>query len=966
MNTGRFRKGNPIWFACACLALLAGALAAQSANGILQGRLTDEQSAAVPGASVTATHAETGVARVTTSGADGTYRFGALPAGTYDVKIELSGFATVTQQGVVVNVASTREIDVAMKLASVEETITVQDQAPLIATDASIGTVVSQNELQNLPLNGRQFANVAVLAPGTSLGYNTDPTKPGQLVVQLNGGTGRNVNYLVDGGDNTDDTIGGALQNFNLEAVQEFKIQTMQYKAEYGRSSGGVLSVVTKTGTNDFSGSAWGFFRDDSLNSKTETEKLAGIDKQSYERKQYGATIGGPLVRDRAHFFVTYEKTDRDTSYTVFTDGAFPTFDGAVVPTPFEDELLTAKGTIDINPQQFLQVRYGFQQNSDIYGASPLAAPNSIGLLENDYESILVGHTWQLSGSMFNEAVFQYTSFDNTIVPNSNEPFIYYPSGFHTGESNLTPQSTFQRKYQYKDDLSWSADLWQRRHDFKAGVNYIDEPELGGDFTTGTAGQYTASADFIGAPITLIQVYGGFFVNENPIEQYSVYLQDDVQVNDRLTLNVGVRYDYWDGYELDQRTNALYPILRDQRSFGEAYLRDFWGYDGVNENDDDNLAPRIGFTYDLKGDGSMLLRGGYGTYYDFPYTNATLLFPAAAVQSQYGEVYRYEDPNGIRNPDGSFFQPGDPLPPSQLPPDLGAPVAEILSPEIDTPYSDQWSLGMSWQPNSWLGLNFEVVSIDYHDIPYRTRPNAGIDANGDGVFDPESESRRFAGAPAFFRLWHGNGRGSYDGVNIGARIRKEKWELQGFYTWSEAESNVIGGVDEFRLTGGDFQPGTGGSRQRRDVSINPVDPTCGACFGPVYRDAEHRVTIGGTYRAPWDLVVGGMLRYHSAFPFTRYAGADLNGDGFSNDLAPGVSEVQSDRGSDFLQIDLRLSRDFRFGPDGMGVELIAEVFNLLDDENPAGYFEDGTPTTFAGDPAQGEQRLWQLGARLHF
>jgi hypothetical protein len=425
-------------------------------------------------------------------------------------------------------------------------------------------------------------------------------------------------------------------------------------------------------------------------------------------------------------------------------------------------------------------------------------------------------------------------------------------------------------------------------------------------------------------------------------------------------VNVGIRYDYWDGYELDQRSNPIYVTLRDQRAHDQAFFRDFWGYDGVNENDDDNLAPRLGFTYDVKGDGRMLLRGGYGTFYDFPYTNATLLFPAAAVQSAYGEIYRHENPAGIPG-----FQPGDPLPPNQITPDLSGPD-EILSPEVATPYSDQISLGLSWQPNDWLGLNFEAVSIDYHDIPYRTRPNIGVDANHDGVFDPSAGEVRIFPEHGLFRLWHGNGRGSYDGFNVGVRVRKEKWEVQGFYTWSEAESNVIGGVDEFRLTGGDFQPGTGGSRARRDQSINPSDPTCGACFGPVYRDAEHKITLGGTYRAPWELVVSGMLRYHSAFPFTLYAGADLNGDGAANDLAPGVSSVNSERGSDFTQIDLRVSRDFLFGREGMGIELIAEVFNILDDENPAGYFEDGTPTVFAGDPAQGEQRLWQFGARFHF
>src|SRR6185295_10093971 len=188
---------------------------------------------------------------------------------------DLDGFATVTVESVKLNVATERALEISMSTASVEESITVVDDAPLVQTSPSIGTVVSQSELENLPLNGRQFANLASLAPGTSLTVNSDPTKPGQQTVALNGGSGRNVNFIIDGGDNTDDTNGGALQNFNLESVQEFNIQTQQYKAEYGRSTGGVLTVVTKSGTNKLEGSAWGFYRKDSLASKTETEKLA-------------------------------------------------------------------------------------------------------------------------------------------------------------------------------------------------------------------------------------------------------------------------------------------------------------------------------------------------------------------------------------------------------------------------------------------------------------------------------------------------------------------------------------------------------------------------------------------------------------------------------------------------------------------------------------------------------------------
>src|SRR3954452_10530414 len=273
----RRTKTSAMRFAVAALLLLAWGLAllpaaqAQTTGGTLIGRVQDKSGGgALPGATVNATQKETGLTRNTVTESDGTYRLPSLPVGSYTVQVELNGFATVTVENVTINVATQREINVDLSASTVAETINVVAEAPLVQPTPAVGAVVDQKQLENLPLNGRQFANLAILAPGTNLAYNSDPTKPGQLTVALNGGIGRNVNYVVDGGDNMDDTIGGALQNFNLESVQEFNIQTQQYKAEYGRSTGGVLTVVTKSGTNNFSGSGWGFFRDKQLNSKTE------------------------------------------------------------------------------------------------------------------------------------------------------------------------------------------------------------------------------------------------------------------------------------------------------------------------------------------------------------------------------------------------------------------------------------------------------------------------------------------------------------------------------------------------------------------------------------------------------------------------------------------------------------------------------------------------------------------------
>ncbi len=966
------RTTSAMRFAVAALLVLAWGLAllpaaqAQTAGGNLIGRVQDKSGGNLPGATVTATQKETGLIRSTVTESDGTFRLPSLPVGTYTVTVELNGFATATAENVTVNVATQREINVDMSPSTVSETINVVAEAPLVQTTPAVGAVIDQKQIENLPLNGRQFANLAVLAPGTSLNYNSDPTKPGQLTVALNGGIGRNVNFLVDGGDNTDDTIGGALQNFNLESVQEFNIQTQQYKAEYGRSTGGVLTVVTKTGTNQLSGSAWGFFRKDSLNTESESEKLANSGKSPYDRKQYGASLGGPIVRDKAHFFATYEKTDRKTSYIINTDPGngqpvFPTLQGSAVQIPFKDELLTAKITDNLSPKQFLAVRYGYQKNSDKYGASPLSAPSSLGTITNKYSSILASHSLQIGSDALNEIVFQYTKFNNLITADSTDPYLYFPSGAHSGQNINTPQSTNQTKYQYKDDFSFTRTFAGRANNFKIGFNYINEPTLSGDSTTGTTGQFSYATDNPNSPITAITYFGGFSGESTPIKEYSGYVQDDLLFSDRLTINLGLRYDYNSGLDLNQSGNPIWQTLSTQTRYNEDYLRPFKGGGGrVLPNDKNNWGPRIGFTWDTKGDGKQLLRGGWGKYYDFPYINATVLFPALAVQSNYGVVYNFVNPNGIRNPNGSLFRPGDPLPPNQLPGLAAAAPNEVASPTIATPYSRQASLGYSWQVNDWLGLNFEAVTIDYRDIPFRFRANP---------IDPATGARRF---PQFgnFRLWVGNGRADYDGGNFSFRARAtDKLEILGFYTYSKATGNVLAGADEFRLTDVGYEPAF---RAARDVSANPLNPLCGACIGPLNTDARHKVTLSAVYQGPWGVNVNGIYRYHSATPLTIFSTNDPNGDGFRFDLLPGGS-VNSARTHSFSQLDLRLSKTFNIGP--VGLELIGEVFNLFNDKNPAGYtvvFDAAgnptgiKPTVFAGDPLQGEQRLAQLGVRIRF
>ncbi|HUP46210.1 MAG TPA: TonB-dependent receptor [Thermoanaerobaculia bacterium] len=941
------------------LALTPAAVFAQATGAVLTGKVTDGTGAALPGVTVTLTNTATGVTQSVVTGVDGNYRTTTVSAGRYTMVAELSGFSTVMVRDLQLNVATTRQYDISLRPASVQESITVTADAPLVANSPSLGTVVSQQELENLPLNGRQFANLASLAPGTSLGVNPDPTKPGQLVVALNGGIGRNVNYVIDGGDNTDDTIGGALQNFNLEAVQEFRIQTQQYKAEFGRSTGGVLTVVTKTGTNDLGGAVYGFFRDDSLNSKTESETRANRDKTPYERKQYGASIGGPIVRDVAHFFATYDTTDRQTLFTLSpaTRSIFPSLPTAVA-NPYDDQLVTAKATWALSPTQQVQFRYGHQDYKDVYSASPLSTPDNIGLLNSEYRSFLAGHTAQIGGSMVNDFLYQYSTFENAIRPVTDAPTMVFANGVNAGQNFNVPQTTEQIKHQFKNDLAFPVTLGGSRHDLKAGVNYIHEPTLGGSFSSGLSGRYFFLGNSLDSPITRIEVYSGFNQFSTPIDQYSVYLQDDWQITSRLQLNLGIRYDLWDGFDLDQTTNPIWQTLTTQSAYNESYLQAFRGSSGL-DNDGDNWGPRLGFTYDLTGQGRHVLRGGWGLYYDFPYTNATILFPSAAVQSNFGQTYQHVTSTGILNPDGSFYRIGQPLPANQLPQAARPAPNEVASPLIEAPQSTQTSLGWSGQLSSNVGATVDLVSIRYRNMPYRFRANP---------IDPATGQRRFSQF-GNFRIWMGDGEADYEGVNLGLRARvTNTLELQGFYTWSEATGNILAGADEFRITAAGHQPDLSAVA---DQSVNPLNPLCDACFGPLNTDARHRVTLSAIYRAPLAINLSGVLRYRSGFPYTEWAGIDLNGDGFAFDLPSDVPHVNTRRGDDMTQVDLRVSREFGVGG-GFAIEPMVEVFNLFNADNPARFIGNrrasnfGQPTIFSGDPLQGEQRLIQLGLRVRY
>ena len=504
------------------LAVFSTAAFAQQTTGTVAGRILDAQGAAVPGVTVTARQGQTGFVRTTVSDAEGVYRLTALPVGVYDLTAELQGFTKIDSKGIVVNVAQTVDVDLTLKLGGVQESITVNAETPLIETSSSsVGGVVDIGRIESLPLNGRQFANLAATIPGVGLGFHSDPTKSSQFSPQIGGGNGRNVNYQIDGGDNNDDTVGGLLQLFPLEAIQEFNFVTQRYKAEYGRSNGGVMNIVTKSGTNNYSGSAFSLFRDQSLNARTHSEEVANAPKADYRRYQYGGSFGGPIAQNRAFYFAAIERTQQDTNQTVNTLGLYPESDG-VYATPVRENLLTVKQTTAINPSHYLAIRYGRNTNTAPYAAALRSAPTFWSTSKNEFNSINVNHNWVLGGTRLNEIVFQYANFKNNIPLSSTDPYELYPNTVAIGANPNTPQSTEQTKWQFRDDFSWTVTGGGGLgHDFKAGVNFINEPHLFATFNSGIDDYfYTHLTDERTGPVQTITRNGGIGDVNIPFKQY--------------------------------------------------------------------------------------------------------------------------------------------------------------------------------------------------------------------------------------------------------------------------------------------------------------------------------------------------------------------------------------------------------------------------------------------------------------
>jgi len=942
MNVSRFRIAFATLLAVA--ALVAPGLAwAQVDTGSVDGRVFDETRAAVPGASINARNQATGLTRSAITTANGTYRIGALPAGLYELTADLTGFAKQVRKDVAVQIGTTPTVDFTMSVSSQTETVEVVGEAALVQTSASdVGQVISEKLVDNLPLNGRKFQDLSLLVPGTRNSNYYDPTKTEVGGISYGGATGRSVIINVDGGDNNDGVVRGLLQQFSNDAIQEFKVTTQRYSAEFGRSTGGVVNVITKSGTNSFHGTAFVFARDQRLNARTHFEELTDAPKPDFDQQQFGGSLGGPIVKDRAHFFGAYERNRRNESTTVFTNGVLPDDEGQV-QKPFRNHLFTGKLDFRLNDANNMLVRYSLENNrreNDFVGGNALVSNGALNT--NKTHSAIAKNTTVIGSSQVNEFLVLFQRFENNITANDNTiPQVVTPD-FVAGANVNTPQQTIQKRWQVRDDYSFRVEGMGGVHDFKVGAELLKShyggffiPTLYGYFNFGNPipGAHSV-ADYMNSVADTFTGSAGTNQADDDWTYVAGYIQDDWKPTSKLTFNLGLRYELQTG----PYANKFQTVTKDALRAA--------GYNADLKNDTNNFGPRVGFAYDVNGNAKLVVRGGYGLYYDEIFQNITLyeawsdprtplnfvsFSPAPFTPAEYAA-----DREAIRQ--------------SLIDPTFTGQIVRLTAPDLVQPKAHHANFGFSVAPAKNIAFDVDYVYAAGRDEIHRweidTPENLSTRVSPAGVF-----------APQFGRITvQGNrGHSNFHGVYVAAKARSAKLTGVATYTWSKAK-NIAN----------DFGTRPGG--------VTNTQEEWDADYGITPNDVRHRVTAALVYQLPWDFQVSSGFQFNTGKPYNALAGlAGRRNAVRAVDPATGQPfERNSFTGPDFLTFDLRLSKMFNLGQ-ARSLELLFEVFNITDHVNLNGDPAFGFINTFTsenfGTATQiiaNSQRQAEFGLRFRF
>ncbi|HXG90344.1 MAG TPA: TonB-dependent receptor [Vicinamibacterales bacterium] len=903
--------------------------AAQVDTATVLGTVTDSQGGVLPGVTVTARNIRTGFVFSGVADAEGRYRIALLPPGQYELAAELQGFTKVLRQGVTVTIGAEAVINFELAPAGLAEAVTVTADSPVVqTTTATVQNTVTREQIDLLPLIGRDIESLLRLSPAAQNNNGT----------AFAGARGRSNQWLIDGVDNSADISGNSRLSPTIDSIQEYQVLINNYKAEFGRATGGVINAVTRSGTNAFNGSAFFLFRDQRFMSRSPYAVRVEANgqprpKDPFQRIHYGGTVGGPLVRDRVHVFAAYDREDRDT-FTA-TTGSFPSATanfspitrqflaqngldlalfGAggtnlrlVRPEFVDSHKATARIDSQLTSNQLATVRHIFYREVEPSGAAdPATIFNSSGSTSLDRDNYLTAsHKWVVSSNKLNEASVQFgqTRFDS-------RAYLQIPritvggGGVSLGGDPDANQARTDYVYQFVDTFTWMPRRNRSgEHVLKAGTD-VKVFRSDGYFDSNFLGSFSflnMTRFLEGTPSTFTQRRGNTQL-ERPNEIYGFFIQDDWRPVASLTLNLGLRYDYEAA-----KTEALREI-------------DGAAGPGISK-DRNNVGPRVGFVWAPGGSTRQAFYGGVGLYYD------------QVILNVQGNV-RFTPPKtiSVRIDNPNLLAPFSGV--ENIPP----PALQLLDPNLNTPYSVNGSVGYRRELSTNLGIDVSYLRRREWDQILRNDDNAGFP--GSARLDGTGRVRPNPAIDSLL-IYRNQGLNRYQALIVDVRKRLSH-HVQGAlnYTLSEALDNGLNFLSSYQVP------------SRPDLND-----------GPGTDDRRHRIASHAEVNLPWDVQLGVIAEFRSEAPLNITAGLrDLNGDGITGDwvnsdiciniACPGsayrrnsVREVSTEEANrlrtllgqsliaeyennpKYVNVDATLQKRFRFGAQGFRVT--AEAFNLF-------------------------------------
>ncbi len=933
------------------LAVILSATQAQQFRGSLVGRVLDVSGARVVGAEILIRASGSAVERQATSDSRGEFRVDDLLPGSYLVIVTAPGLADANAT-VDVMVATVRNITVTMNPKAVKATVNVQGQASSITTEAidlssavHQGVITSQ-DLETLPLAARSFANIAYLTPGTEPVEPSDPTKARITAVSTGGSSGLNNELSVDGADNSDDYIGGFLQNFSPDTVQEFAFRTAQEDADTGSTTAGSVIITTKRGTNQWHGSGAFYERAAALNARFPIENPAPNPKQPFSRQNYVGTLGGPIKTDKVWFFSSLEYVHEDASITyspasitqfsalaqLASEGLIPGVSSIAVPSnvpiPFRDYI----GSLRFDWAQSTKSQWFVRTSEDDYlthnALVQQATLPSTGLTtHNNYWNAVISNQYNFSSTWLGTFVFGVSELHLTQARNSTLGFaLAFPfsstsqtiSGFETFGDNqfATPITLFpdlrnQEKYQFRYDVSHATG----NHAPRFGINFIHEPVLSGAFPGNAETLYRLPQDptyYVSQPPSVFTndlaagasftpAHDGSF-SQN-VQRLAFYAEDSWRVTQHLTVNYGLRYQTTFGlFEASgnsQAQNATFVTLQ-ALQIPVSVPHDYRA----------QVGPRLGVAYSPGDGGTTVIRAGFGLFYN--------------DLAQNGWATAFQGVNSTNVATGSCtFVVGTGTPPTYstvgpacIPGSAFAGTGDLIAGRYRTPYAIHTTAGVQHAFNKhW------TLAADYTHEEGNHGYRAYSFTGGTNLFtpliprsDPNYASNQAAVIPDL-NLFKSDNRSTYNSLMLHLQGNvSRRFNLTANYTLSKAKTwgCLLGELF-------DYVNGV----------CNPLEPFGAGDYGPSGEDVTHRFVLAGVLHVPGGFELTTITQAESARPFTI-----TNATNTGRISVNGVSETLDElRGTPYIQADLRVSRRFKIG-ERWQIMPFVEFFNLFNRNNP--------------------------------